>query len=141
MSLGMSRYVCFITLTLVCFNFNFPSSIQSSIQPRINQHQVNSSLSNPNCQDKLALFNYLKSRNAMNLVLTFRRPLRTLGKSNPNLSSSIQARTISNLVKCDFVNADKKVAILTLNDPDRLNALTEPMGDELGARVQDLKQV
>ena len=76
-------------------------------------------------------------------LLTFQRSFHILGKSNPNVSLSFQGsvRNNSNLVKCDFVNADKNVAILTLNDPDRLNALTESMGDQLGARVNDLKQV
>ena len=34
---------------------------------------------------------------------------------------------------------DQKIAMLTLNNPSKLNALTEPMGDQLTAHVTELK--
>ena len=44
----------------------------------------------------------------------------------------------ADLVKVDRVR-DGRVAIIRLNDPARLNALTETMGDRLGERVGVLK--
>jgi len=47
-------------------------------------------------------------------------------------------RHSSDLVKLDIEN-DKKVAVLTLNNPSKMNALTEPMGDALMSVVEKLK--
>ncbi len=51
-----------------------------------------------------------------------------------------KTQTADDLVKFDLVK-DGRVAVLTLNDPERLNALTEAMGDALGERVRQLKEV
>jgi len=47
-------------------------------------------------------------------------------------------RHCSDLVKLDIEN-DKKVAVITLNNPSKMNALTEPMGDALMSVVEKLK--
>jgi len=47
-------------------------------------------------------------------------------------------RHSSDLVKLDIEN-DKKVAVITLNNPSKMNALTEPMGDALMSVVEKLK--
>ena len=44
----------------------------------------------------------------------------------------------NDLVKCEFIK-EGKIAVLRLNDPDRLNALTESMGDRLEQRVKELR--
>jgi len=47
-------------------------------------------------------------------------------------------RHSSDLVKLDMEN-DNKVAVITLNNPSKMNALTEPMGDALTSVVENLK--
>ncbi|XP_023326237.1 3-hydroxybutyryl-CoA dehydratase-like protein, mitochondrial [Eurytemora carolleeae] len=44
----------------------------------------------------------------------------------------------SDLVTSNFLD-DQKIAVITLNNPSKLNALTEPMGDQLTAHVTELK--
>ncbi len=63
--------------------------------------------------------------------------------SNNNNSSSNRSNSSSkqdDLVKCEFVSGGR-VAVVSLNDPPRMNALTEAMGDALEARVRELAQV
>jgi len=50
----------------------------------------------------------------------------------------MQIRHCSNLVKTHLEN-DNQVAIITLNNPSKLNALTEPMGDALIKQVEEVK--
>ena len=57
---------------------------------------------------------------------------RLLHTSSPSRSSS------SELVTCGF-EREGRVAVLRLNDPQRLNALTEDMGDCLSGHVAELK--
>jgi len=53
-------------------------------------------------------------------------------------SSNLQARNNSNLVTVTFED-EGKIAVITLNNPGKLNALTEPMGDDLTEQVKILK--
>jgi len=62
--------------------------------------------------------------------------MRLLFGKSPQFNSNI--RQCSNLVKSHLVN-DSQVAVLTLNNPAKLNALTEPMGDALIERVEELR--
>ena len=55
---------------------------------------------------------------------------RLLHTSSPSRSSE--------LVTCGF-EREGRVAVLRLNDPQRLNALTEDMGDCLSGHVAELK--
>ena len=48
------------------------------------------------------------------------------------------SRSSSELVTCGF-EREGRVAVLRLNDPQRLNALTEDMGDCLSGHVAELK--
>merc|ERR1719334_1174120 len=48
-------------------------------------------------------------------------------------------RSCSTLVKSHFLN-DGQIAVITLNNPSKLNALTEPMGDELTEAVENIKK-
>jgi len=50
----------------------------------------------------------------------------------------LQTRHCSNLVKTHMEN-DNQVAIITLNNPSKLNALTEPMGEALIKQVEEVK--
>merc|ERR1712128_346581 len=52
----------------------------------------------------------------------------------------VQGRKCSTLVKTHFENNDQ-VAVITLNNPSKLNALTEPMGDALIAKVEEVKKL
>merc|ERR1712106_230470 len=52
----------------------------------------------------------------------------------------VQSRKCSTLVKTHLEDNDQ-VAVITLNNPSKLNALTEPMGDALIARVEEVKKM
>jgi len=52
----------------------------------------------------------------------------------------VQSRKCSTLVKTHLENNDQ-VAVITLNNPSKLNALTEPMGDALIAKVEEVKKM
>merc|ERR1719470_61263 len=52
----------------------------------------------------------------------------------------MNSRNCSNLVKTHLEN-NGQVAVITLNNPSKLNALTEPMGDALIAKVEEVKKM
>lgn len=52
----------------------------------------------------------------------------------------MQTRKCSNLVNTHLEN-NGQIAVITLNNPSKLNALTEPMGDALIAKVEEVKEM
>lgn len=52
--------------------------------------------------------------------------------------SGNMSSTSESLVTCDLIQ-DKKIAILSLNDPSKLNALSVPVGEALHGHIQQLK--
>jgi 1,4-dihydroxy-2-naphthoyl-CoA synthase len=71
------------------------------------------------------------------MVLLF-ASLRRVGKAmRMTKQPSMAMGSSSNLVTCEKLN-DGQVAIIRLNCPEKLNALTEPIGDALISTVQDL---
>eukprot|EP00090_Calanus_glacialis_P000843 TRINITY_DN10594_c0_g1_i1.p1 TRINITY_DN10594_c0_g1~~TRINITY_DN10594_c0_g1_i1.p1 ORF type:complete len:285 (-),score=118.10 TRINITY_DN10594_c0_g1_i1:56-910(-) len=52
----------------------------------------------------------------------------------------MQIRKCSNLVNTHLEN-NGQIAVITLNNPSKLNALTEPMGDALIAKVEEVKKM
>lgn len=45
------------------------------------------------------------------------------------------------MVKKTMFKRGFQIAVITLNNPSKLNALTEPMGDALIARVEEVKKM
>merc|ERR1712117_236180 len=67
------------------------------------------------------------------------KTLTTLTKRLPHLMR-MQNRKSSNLVET-YLENDNKVAVITLNNPSKLNALTEPMGEALIKNVEEVKNL
>jgi len=67
------------------------------------------------------------------------KTLTTLTKRLPHLMR-MQNRKSSNLVET-YLENDNKVAVITLNNPSKLNALTEPMGEALIDHVHEVKNL
>merc|ERR1712025_132963 len=63
----------------------------------------------------------------------------TLTRKLPHLMR-MNNRGCSSLVKTHLEN-DNKVAVITLNNPSKLNALTEPMGEALIKNVEEVKKL
>merc|ERR1712013_18802 len=61
-----------------------------------------------------------------------------ISKRIPRMMMRMQSRHCSNLVNFHLEN-DNQVAIITLNNPSKLNALTEPMGEALIKQVEEVK--
>jgi len=80
-------------------------------------------------------------------MMILRRVVPSLVASWPSQSVLLRRQLLSNnagvdqpdLVKCEMRN-DSQVALLTLNDPSRLNALTEAMGERLGQHIEQLSR-
>jgi len=66
------------------------------------------------------------------------KPARILQRHIKGCKNCHQLRKNSQLVSSSLLD-DGKIAVITLNNPAKLNALTEPMGDELTSQIQELK--
>merc|ERR1711892_982754 len=84
------------------------------------------------CQNNFRVQNKIKTLN-MKAVTMSKMILRVP-------QQMMQTRKCSTLVKTHFENNDQ-VAVITLNNPSKLNALTEPMGDALIAKVEEVKKM
>jgi len=76
-----------------------------------------------------------------NKIKTLNMKAVTMGKMILRVPQQVlHSRKCSNLVKTHLEN-NEQIAVITLNNPSKLNALTEPMGDALIARVEEVKKM
>merc|ERR1719369_1928915 len=68
-----------------------------------------------------------------------RQPSKASKASSASFSSS--ASSASSPLVTTALEMEGQVAVITLNNPSKLNALTEPMGDALISSVEELKDL